>query len=131
MIKYFYLFLFCFLMSCSKDDAKDELINQIPNEEYSNIKINGIEDSDKSKIKSDIYKKGDVFNLGITLYGTSFDWNYLSFKFTVDGKLIEAKRESHSIENHDIYYYNYKHFPSNYFDIKILSIDFLIVRNYS
>lgn len=107
-------------MGCSSNND-----NQSQN--YFLLNINGTEVSVKPQDDDydfgyKIIKKGDVFKLTV-FHGESHETFELDFLFTIDGNLISAKNETNSNQNGYAVYYNYRNFPSNYFDIQILSIN--------
>ena len=64
----------------------------------------------------------------IANYGQGFEFHLLTIIFTTDGKLISIKQESNSVETGQWNYYNFRDFPSNYFNIDILSINESSIR---
>lgn len=131
-MKFKYLFLFVFIIALSSCSDPDETApvtptdNTTPPTDYFNLNIDGSEVSvvpfQGSFYGYKMTKKGEVFHL-VATHGESHEWFRLEFDFTEDGKLISAKKESFSTQLGNVYYYNYRNFPSNYFNIQILSID--------
>lgn len=124
IIKLVLIFAF-FCVSCSNDTSDNSTVNT----QYLRLNINGVE----KIIPSEDYPNnsvvlgfsGNVFQL--TAFYGKLDNNYSSqmFKLIFDknGNIISVKNSVHENEYGDFVYGNYNFFPSNYFDLNIISLD--------
>ncbi|MBL7885432.1 MAG: hypothetical protein JNJ52_01680 [Flavobacterium sp.] len=129
-MKFNYLFLLVFIIALSSCSDPDETMTPTdtttPLTDYFNLNIDGSEVSvvpfQGSFYGYKMTKKGEVFHL-VAIHGESYEWFRLEFDFTEDGELISATKQSNSTQYGTVNFYNYRNFPSNYFNIQILSID--------
>lgn len=123
MKKIIFLITLCFAFSCSKDDDsnKGEISATSQDKEYAIVKINGFQGSESLVKSLWVTKTKDVFNFYST-FGTGNEWHEINLDFTADNELLSAFKETHS-RKMESEYKNYKNYPSNYFEVKILSLD--------
>ena len=82
--------------------------------------------------RGSITKGADYFTINAICGHTGNNpWSFANLTMTFDltGKLISASQRSQSNNGFGVFYYDYfKHFPSNYFNINIISIDETLKR---
>lgn len=127
-VAYIFFLLVLFGCSNSNDDVLvDTNNNNNNNNNYLYLKVNGQVANEygngNNLFKGDnVVKKNGVFTINAN-YGEGFEWHLLKILFTADGKIISVDQESNSSENGQWKYSNFRHFPSNYFNVDTISID--------
>lgn len=123
---FFGLVLFC--SGCSGNDDSDNDILPQSDALYFHFDENGTLLSlypEMALNHNGIQRTGDVFYI-IAGFGYGHDseqQHRLTIMFDKTGALLSAVQESQSEEYGSYDYYNYKNFPSHYFNINIISID--------
>jgi len=123
-ISFLFLLLSVLFAGCSGDDTNEQAQTVVPGDgQYFNLKVNG---TDLSFDTTNIYSpnnyrfsiKGNVFTLA-----AHFGPNHLLINFDKNGKFLGANLDVPSVYDVFIGYDSYENFPSNYFNLRILSLD--------
>lgn len=129
------VFLAALLIGCSTDEEPQTIVVNPPvtpveDADYFHLQVNESA-MDLDLVNSYGWNRGsitrlaDVYKINIScgFDNNTIEYCLINMTFDLNGKIISATQKSSNVVSGIYTYSNYEHFPSNYFNINVISVD--------